>query len=90
MKHKLVMAAAAVGLVALAGCNNTPREQAAENIEATTDNIADNYEAMADNATTDAAEDALDNRAEAVRDRGDAMAEDVRTNDADTNLKNGM
>ena len=42
-------------LCALAGCNNeTPREQAADNIEANAEMRADNLEEMADNASTDA------------------------------------
>jgi hypothetical protein len=90
MKNKMLMLAAAAGLVALAGCNNTPAEQAADNIEANAENMAENYEAAADNAAMPATENALDNRAEAVREQGEAMAEDMRTNDPDTNLRNGM
>jgi uncharacterized lipoprotein NlpE involved in copper resistance len=89
MKKMLVLTAAAA-LVALAGCNNSPREQAADNIEANAEAVADNYDAAADNATTPAAEDALDNKADATRELGDRKAEDMRTHDADTNLSNGM
>jgi hypothetical protein len=87
---KIFALSAVAGLVALSACNNTPREQAADNIEANADAVADNYEAAADNATTEAGEHALDNKADAVRAEGDNKAEDMRTHDADTNLANGM
>lgn len=89
MKKMLVLGAAA-GLFALSACNNTPREQAADNIEANAEARADNIEAMAGNATTDAMQDNLQNQADAVRAEGDAKAKDMRTHDADTNLHNGM
>lgn len=80
----------AAGLISLSACNSTPREQAADNIEANTEAVADNLEEAADNATTEAAEDNLENKADAVRATGQNQAEDMRTNDADTNLANGM
>ena len=52
--------------------------------------MADNLEEAADNAGTDAAEASLENQADAVRATGENMAEDLVTNDADTNLSNGM
>jgi cell division protein FtsX len=82
--------AIALGLAGLTACNNTAREQKADNIEANAEMTADNLEEAADNATTGAGEDALENKAEAVRNVGDAKADDVRTNDPDTNLANGM
>ena len=87
---KFIALSAVAGLVALSACNSTPREQAAENIEANADAMADNVEAMADNASTEAGEAALDNKADAIRAEGDNKAEDMRTHDADTNLSNGM
>ncbi|WP_277980633.1 hypothetical protein [Sphingomonas phyllosphaerae] len=87
---KLVTAVAAFGLVSLAACNSSPREQAADNIEANAESVADNLEEMADNATTDNAEDALENKADAVRATGENKADDMRTHDADTNLSNGI
>ena len=87
---KLLIIAAATGLVSLAACNNTPKEQAADNIEANTEMMADNMEDMADNATTENASDMMENQADAVRATGQNQAEDMRTNDADTNLSNGM
>jgi len=87
---KLFVLAAATGLAALSACNSSPREQAADNIEANAEAAADNLEEAADNATTDAAEDALENRADATRAMGDNQADDMRTHDADTNLSNGI
>lgn len=89
MKKTFVLGLAA-GLISLSACNSSPQEQAADNIEANTEAVADNLEDMADNASTDAGTAALENRAEAVRDIGQNQAEDMRTNDADTNLSNGM
>jgi hypothetical protein len=80
----------AAGLISLSACNTSPREQAADNIEANSEAVADNLEEAADNATTEAGEDALENRADAVRATGQNQAEDMRTNDADTNLSNGL
>jgi hypothetical protein len=80
----------AVGLFALSACNNTPREQAADNIEANAEAVADNLEDAADNAGTSAGEASLENQADAVRAAGDNKADDMRTHDADTNLSNGL
>lgn len=89
MKKMYVLAMAA-GLASLAACNTSPREQAADNIEANADMMADNMEDAADNMGTSAGEDAMENKAAAVRATGDNQAEDIRTNDPDTNLSNGM
>ena len=87
---KIFVIAAAAGLAALSACNTSPQEQAADNIEANTEAMADNMEDMADDATTSNAADAMENQADAMRDMGQNQAEDMRTNDADTNLSNGM
>jgi hypothetical protein len=87
---KLFVLGLAAGLVSLAACNTSPQEQAADNIEANVEAVADNLEEAADNATTDTGEAALENQAEAVRETGQNQAEDMRTNDADTNLSNGL
>ncbi len=87
---KLFLPIVAAGIVSLAACNTTPREQAAENIEANAEMVADGMDEMADNATTEAGADAMENAADGVRAAGDNAAEDMRTNDADTNLANGM
>ena len=52
--------------------------------------MADNLEDAADNAGTDAGSAMLENKADAVRNTGDMKAKDMRTNDPDTNLANGM
>jgi len=87
---KIFALGAAIGLVALSACNSSPREQAADNIEANAEMKADNLEDMADNATTTAAENNLENKADVTRNVGDMQAKDMRTNDPDTNLSNGM
>ncbi|RSV17344.1 hypothetical protein [Sphingomonas sp. ABOLG] len=89
MKKTLVLALAA-GLASLTACNSSPREHAADNIEANAESVADNLEDAADNVSNDAAEDRLENAADAVRATGENQAEDMRTNDPDTNLSNGM
>ena len=87
---KLYLAAVAAGLVSLSACNTSPREQAADNIEANSEAVADNLEDMADNAGTPAMENAMENQADAVRATGQNQADDMRTHDADTNLSNGI
>jgi len=82
--------AVAIGVAGLAACNSSPREQAADNIEANAEATADNLEEAADNASTEAGEDALENQADATRRAGENAAEDMRTNDPDTNTANGM
>lgn len=87
---KILAFGLAAGLASLAACNTSPREQAADNIEANSDAVADNLEDAADDANTSAVEEGLENQAAAVRATGQNQAEDMRTNDADTNLSNGM
>jgi hypothetical protein len=87
---KITALTIAAGLAALAACNSSPTEQAADNVEAAAENQADALEDAADNASTEAGEAALENQADATRAVGDNQAEDLRTNDADTNLANGM
>ena len=69
--------AVAVGLAALAGCNSSPKEQAADNIEANADAVADNMvenaDAMADNMQANA-----ENAADATKAAGDNAADAVR------------
>ena len=86
---KLFVLGAVAALASLSACNSSPREQAADNIEANTEAVADNLEDAADNASG-AASDALENTADAVRATGQNQAKDMRTNDPDTNLANGM
>jgi hypothetical protein len=90
MKKIFTLATAAAALASLSACNSDPREQAADNIEANAEAQADNLEEAADNAGTEAAEDSLENSADAVRATGQNQADDMRTNDPDTNLSNGI
>lgn len=87
---KIFVLGVAAGLASLAACNTSPREQAADNIEANGDAVADNLEDAADNTGNGMMVDRMENRADAVRDTTQNQAEDMRTNDADTNLSNGM
>jgi hypothetical protein len=87
---KLVIAGLAAGVMSLAACNSSPREQAADNIEANAEARADNLEDMADNVSSEVTTDALENQADAVRATGENQADDLRTNDPDTNLANGI
>jgi len=87
---KMIVLGLAASLASLSACNSSPREQAADNIEANSEAVADNLEDMADNAGTDMGSMALENQADAVRATGQNQAEDMRTNDPDTNLSNGM
>ena len=87
---KVIVLALAGGLMSLAACNTSPREQAADNVEANAEATADNLEDAADNAGTTAGADTLENQADAVRATGENQAKDLRTNDIDTNLSNGL
>ena len=79
----------ALGAAALAACNQSPREEAADNLEANTEIMADNLEEAADNATSDVTEDSLENAADAVEANGEAAADEVREGaDADGNSAN--
>jgi hypothetical protein len=76
-------------LCALAACNQSPREEAADEIEANAEMQADNLEEAADNAPTEAAEDALENQADATRAEGENAADANRTGaDLDGNSAN--
>ena len=86
----IVTSAAAAGLLSLSACNQNATEQAAENLEANADMQAENLEAAAENASTEAGESALENQADATREAAENKATDLTTNDADTNLANGM
>lgn len=71
-------AALAAGLAALSACGgDTPAENAAENVEAVSENQADMLEEQADNAATEATEERLENQADAVREEGEDKAENM-------------
>ena len=89
--HEEIFAVAvAAGLFSLAACNTSPREQAADTIESNTEAVADNLEDFADVTGNEAAEASLENKADAVRATGQNQADDMRTNDPDANLSNGI
>jgi len=71
MKKISTAFAVALGAAALAACNQSPQEQAADNIEANADNVADNIQANADNAA-DATRAAGEEKADATRNGADA------------------
>jgi hypothetical protein len=78
--------AAAAGLAALSACNNTPKENVADNIEANAENTADMIEANGANVA-DNVEANAQNTADAVREAGDNTADAVR-NSADNSATN--
>lgn len=72
MKKVLIVAAAA-GLMSLAACNpTTPTNTAAENAMESHEANAEVYDEAADNATTPAAENALENAAAAEENAAEA------------------
>jgi hypothetical protein len=86
MNKILTALAVAAGLTALSACNQSPQEQAADNIEANAENIADNLEEAADNTAMESTEDNLENAADATREAGENAADEVRNGaDADGN-----
>lgn len=88
MKTTTVLAIA-LGVGALSACNNTPSEQAADNIEANAEATADAIEANADDVPGMTMNDAADNAADATRAEGEAAADAVRNGaDADGNSAN--
>ena len=66
--------AVAVGLAALAACNKSPQENAAENITDTANNTAENITENAENKA-DAVKNAAENKAEAVKNAADNSAD---------------
>jgi hypothetical protein len=78
--------AVAVGLAALAGCNQSPKEQAAENIEANADMMADNMVANADNVA-DTIQANAENAADATKAAGDNAADAVANGAAPANTQ---
>jgi hypothetical protein len=76
MKLMPIMAAA-LAMTALAGCNKTPSDAAADNVQASAENQADAIEANADMAS-DNMQAAASNEADAVRAAGDNTADAIR------------
>jgi len=75
----VTLGAIAAGLLGLAAChsNTTPQQNAADNLEQTTDNQADLLEDMASNTSNDMMADNLTNAADTVRDAGQNAADAV-------------
>lgn len=77
----LKQGAIAAGLLGLAACGGqTPAENAADNIEAASENQADLLEEMAYNATNETVESNLENQADAVRAAGENQADAIEQN----------
>jgi len=88
MKKISTAFAVALGVAALAACNQSPQEQAADNIEANAENVADTIEANAE-AVTDNMQANAENAADTVRAEGENAADATRNGaDADGNSAN--
>ena len=74
---KFAQAGIAFAFLALAACNNTPAEQAAENVEDAGEHQSDILEEQADNATNEVVEDSLENQADAVEKKADDTADAI-------------
>ena len=71
MKKISTAFAVALGAAALAACNQSPQEQAADNIEANAENVTDTMQANAENAA-DTVRAEGENAADATRNGADA------------------
>jgi hypothetical protein len=80
MKTALKLAGAAA-LLSLGACGGNADDKAAENIEAMTEQRADQLEAQADASGNEQVEDALEDRAENVSDMGENAAEKADDDD---------
>ena len=88
MKKISAAFAVAVGVLALSACNQSPQEQAADNIEANAENTADIIESNTENVS-EAVEENGQNAADTVRAEGENAADAVRDGaDADGNSAN--
>jgi carbonic anhydrase len=76
MKTTTILAIA-FGVGALAACNKSPTEQAAENVESNYENVAENLEASTSNAAENM-QAAGENAASAITNQGKEKAEAVR------------
>jgi PBP1b-binding outer membrane lipoprotein LpoB len=88
MKKISTAFAVAAGVFALSACNQSPKEEVADNIEANAENTADTIEANAENVT-DVMQANAENAADEVRAEGENAADQVREGaDADGNSAN--
>jgi uncharacterized lipoprotein len=84
LMNKITILSAALVFGGLAACQESPREERAENIQENADNAADAFEEAADNTTNPVAENALRNQAEGIRAGGENIADDMRDTGAAT------
>lgn len=71
---KILIVAAAAGLVSLAACNTTPTNTTAENVSAAESANAAMYDAAADNTSNSIAEAVLENKEAVAENKADAAA----------------
>ncbi|WP_422058043.1 hypothetical protein [Sphingomonas sp.] len=71
---KILIVAAATGLMSLAACNTPAANNTAENVAAGMEAEADNMEMIADNATNEVVEDAAENAADNLEAAADNVA----------------
>ena len=71
---KILIVAAAAGLVSLAACNTTPTNTVAENVAAAESANAAAYDAAADNTSNSIAEAVLENKEAVAENKADAAA----------------
>ncbi|MBA4762249.1 hypothetical protein [Sphingomonas sp.] len=71
---KILIVAAATGLMSLAACNTPAANNTAENVAAGMEAEADNMEMVADNATNEVVEDAAENAADNMEAAADNVA----------------
>ena len=69
---------AAVSLIAVAGCNQSPTEQKADAVEQNAEDTADMLEDASDNGVNEASEEAIENKADVVRAEGKNEADAIR------------
>ena len=71
---KILIVAAATGLMSLAACESAPvTNNTAENVAEALEESADNPEMMADNATNEVVEEQLENAADVTEERADEV-----------------
>jgi protein involved in sex pheromone biosynthesis len=71
---KILIVAAATGLMSLAACNTPAANNTAENVADAMEAEADNMEMIADNATNEVVEDAAENAADNLEAAADNVA----------------
>lgn len=86
---KFVSIAAVAALGMLAACNQTPAENAADQVRENAENTADAMEDQADTMNNAMAEDTMEDRADAVREQAENTADAMEsTNTTDPMVAN--